>query len=446
MQQVNDDMEDLFRRAAENYPLNTGNADWNTMAKKLADQSNATDIEQKKKEKKRFLWLLLLIPFILFYYNYYFHAGEKISATSKNVPVKNADVAPNSKIIDPATANTATTIVLAPVNSSVRNNVSQLNNMSHANTYNRVLSESCDNKVNQSADRSTAARKITDLSESSTSIKKDEKTIKQDELVSESIAEINNKNDEIRIANKLSIKNLSGNADNKKQEDISVKTINQENKTLPPTNNDTPSIKKSQKKVVKQKQYGLYAGLIVSPDVSSVKFQSVKKLGLNFGVVAGYNFKNFGIESGVLWDQKHYYTDGKYFNTKNITLRPYTNINNADGVCYMIEVPLAVNYFISKRLSTSAGFSSYFMKKEKYNYSIATASGGQYPYSTTYNQSSSNLFATINVGAAYNYALNRNTNIIIQPYAKFPLKEIGIGSLPIMSTGLNIGITTNLSR
>ena len=37
MQYVNDDMDELFRRAAKDYPLNTNSADWEKVKNKLAD-------------------------------------------------------------------------------------------------------------------------------------------------------------------------------------------------------------------------------------------------------------------------------------------------------------------------------------------------------------------------------------------------------------------------
>src|SRR5215207_9811271 len=61
MQYVNDDMDEQFRKAAENYPLDTSGADWNKVAREL-EASNSAGEPQRKKNRGRFLWLLLLIP------------------------------------------------------------------------------------------------------------------------------------------------------------------------------------------------------------------------------------------------------------------------------------------------------------------------------------------------------------------------------------------------
>src|SRR5215204_1792576 len=62
MQYVNDDMDELFRRAAENYPLDTKGANWDKVLSALQDQNINTAIPEKKKNNGRFLWLLLLLP------------------------------------------------------------------------------------------------------------------------------------------------------------------------------------------------------------------------------------------------------------------------------------------------------------------------------------------------------------------------------------------------
>lgn len=48
---MNDDREDVFRRAAENYPLKTDGADWETVLKKMKqDEASGTTAPVTKKE------------------------------------------------------------------------------------------------------------------------------------------------------------------------------------------------------------------------------------------------------------------------------------------------------------------------------------------------------------------------------------------------------------
>ena len=214
------------------------------------------------------------------------------------------------------------------------------------------------------------------------------------------------------------------------------------------TTKNSDQILKKENKNKKQKNKFLYAGIIGGPDISTVKSHSVKNTGFNMGIILGYQLnKKLSIETGLMWDKKFYYSEGKYFSTRKIYLPPNAKITNVNGNCSMIEIPLNVKYnFKSSGKTnwfTAAGLSSYFMKKENYKYTIVST-GAPYPYSKTYNQSSTFLLSALNVSAGYSRFLGKNTSLRVEPYAKIPLKGVGIGSLPITSVGVNMGVTKKL--
>src|SRR5687768_12923389 len=66
MQHVNNHMDDLFKRAAEGYPLNTDSADWSKVAAGLQNNSPINVKEKKGSHLNRSLFLLLFIalPFL----------------------------------------------------------------------------------------------------------------------------------------------------------------------------------------------------------------------------------------------------------------------------------------------------------------------------------------------------------------------------------------------
>ena len=76
MQPVNDDMDELYKRAAEEYPLNTDSADWNSVLKKLAAE-RSLETSSKNKNYRHLLWLLLLLPLGLLYKNYFSNNNDK---------------------------------------------------------------------------------------------------------------------------------------------------------------------------------------------------------------------------------------------------------------------------------------------------------------------------------------------------------------------------------
>lgn len=62
MQYVNDDMDDVFKRAGKEYSLNTNSADWNKIATDLGHDHHKLLI--KKNKSWKYLLLLLLRPFL----------------------------------------------------------------------------------------------------------------------------------------------------------------------------------------------------------------------------------------------------------------------------------------------------------------------------------------------------------------------------------------------
>ena len=61
MQYVNDDMDDIFRKAAEGYPLDTSGSDWNKVLSALQEAEEVKPAA-KKNNRRRYLWLLMLLP------------------------------------------------------------------------------------------------------------------------------------------------------------------------------------------------------------------------------------------------------------------------------------------------------------------------------------------------------------------------------------------------
>src|SRR5580700_8546371 len=68
MQYMNDDnMDELFRRAASDYPLKTNSGNWEkveTAVRTEKSNSAAEDNNAAKGSNRKYLWLLLLLPMI----------------------------------------------------------------------------------------------------------------------------------------------------------------------------------------------------------------------------------------------------------------------------------------------------------------------------------------------------------------------------------------------
>ncbi|HEX8278424.1 MAG TPA: hypothetical protein VF540_06995, partial [Segetibacter sp.] len=79
-------MEELFRRAGEEYPLNTGSGDWDKVMQRL--HHNQEDVRKTNKKQKdyRYLWLLLLLP-LGFMLGRYFDKDQKVNPVERHKEV-----------------------------------------------------------------------------------------------------------------------------------------------------------------------------------------------------------------------------------------------------------------------------------------------------------------------------------------------------------------------
>jgi hypothetical protein len=197
-------------------------------------------------------------------------------------------------------------------------------------------------------------------------------------------------------------------------------------------------------RVAKRKKF--YAGLMGGMDVTTIKLQKIEDAGYGYGMLIGYQFnKKWSVETGAFLEKKYYYSDGKYLNTSKIYLPPNSRIEDATGNCKMVEMPLAVKYNFSIRKESTwfatLGISSYFMKEENYTYNYYYGTSGPVPHQKEYKNSSTDLFSAMSISGGYIHRLGNFADVRIEPYLKLPMYGMGIGELPFLSTGLQVGIT-----
>ena len=194
---------------------------------------------------------------------------------------------------------------------------------------------------------------------------------------------------------------------------------------------------------------GFYAGIMSGIDMSSVHFQSAKP-GATMGFILGYSFnQKWSIESGLLWDTKRFYDNGKYFNPPGYTPTNGITIIAVNGKSRLYELPVNVKYTIlpgKHNLFVITGISSYLMRSENYDYEYTQNNlPGGHNY-LSYTNETRNWFSVVNLGVGYTHNFAGAGSLRIEPYLKLPLKNLGTANMPIMGTGLNIGFTKPLRR
>ncbi len=449
MEHVNDDMDELFRKAGELYPLKTSASDWDGMAGKLRDEISGERgiphaVPMRDNSTKRKWLLLLLVPafiFSLLYFNRSRISEKNLQSVvkptdpsgTKNNPVTGEISRPSGQTDNKAPTNTA------PALNTVKNTAAHT-----PVTKDEINSDALAGK--------TSAQKLGSGKHVDSETIALGKTTQESALYQPASDRTDNLSDPESVhepVQKPLFLSVYGLGESPSVYGTPFPPTNQKGITL---NAETAGVAKNKTNKAASPK-GIYAVLKGGPDWSTVKLQSTEQAGYSLGVLVGYRFnKRFSIETGLLWDKKNYYSDGGYFDKSKTSIPDTVNIKSLDGYCNMFEIPLNLKYNFAIRNNhnffVEAGLSSYLMKKEHYDYQAEkTGWAGNWPIDSaylghkTYTNSTNDFFAVLQISGGYEYSIGKNTNILIEPYVKIPLGGIGIGNMPISSMGLYFGIS-----
>jgi hypothetical protein len=501
-------IDDLFKRAAEKYPLRTDSADWSRMAAALEKDLSQNPTELDKEEgtrKRRFFWLLLLLPIVGIGYFTWQSSVSRVGAENRPGPAAKAETRSNTD-----TRSTSAQSVKAPSTVSGTSaeashpalprsaDPATLNSSTPGSATSRAVTPGKNSGTNPGTNPGSnpGSNQFGQGAPNSSSASLSPRTNRQDGKAGRKIAAGTVAG--IAAGNSAGAAGSNGTGaagSNGTARAGSVEpnpTTNAAATTVPGLNGGQPVLSTASStassttrqapfewigiqmastgtrspvqatvatphpaamtpvnlsKTMKKPTH-MYAGLMVSPDISTVKFQSVKGVGTTFSFLLGYNISSrFAIETGISLDRKKYYSDGTYFNSKTFPQNPNYQLLDVDGVCNMWELPVNLRYNIStgKTMNwfATAGFSSYFMTKEKYNYHLEN---NGYIWGGTWSSQKPSrfLFSAINLSIGYEQKLGNIGNLRLEPFVRLPLSGIGTGNLPIMSAGLNIGFTRRI--
>ncbi|HEV7620686.1 MAG TPA: outer membrane beta-barrel protein [Flavisolibacter sp.] len=413
MQLQNNDIDDIFKRAAEGYPLKTDRSDWNKISAALNTPPPLENKNFNRFNKRNLLLFLLLLPG-LFIRN----ADYKIvsASTALHYQPKNGNSSTNK--LNFRTGKEIKIITPVPV------------------AFSRAAMNT---KYNYSSGRKQSGNVISSLAS----------LTDKDYYYSSNLVTGKNKNDVNEIA-QSEMRQVINSPINKILHYRSGSLLPVDLKNIPDDQLKLVTSEQPIKIKGYRKLKHFYIGLLAGPDFSNVKFQKVESVGLDAGILFGYKFgKKWALETGFLSSKKNYYTEGAYFNTSKIPLPQYTTINSVSGNCRMYEIPLTVRYNIStsakKSWFAAAGVSSYLMKSESYKYQYYNSYYSQVmEKSWSANSSEKSWISVMYLSAGYSQAIGRQITLRIEPYLKLPIKRVGIGDLQIISSGIHFSITKDV--
>jgi hypothetical protein len=455
----NDNMDDLIRKAAEDYPLKTEGEDWDKV--RGAMQSTA-EVVQPGRRKEYWWLLLLLLPLMVavYYMNNNNNAQKPVIYSNTKVNEKAIEKQNNNRSSDnndgSLDKDNKTTEQIGASRTpgqqmneaevEAKQNTSQQNKQS-----NRKTTETISNGSGNSGNNNNSRKKTSERT-GNTNVSNGKVSDRDLTTGNSNKNPTNNNNTQAANGGMATTEQINKNKSEKGNASAPADSSNKNMVALTQQKDSSASTKKmNTKHTTPIKTKGLYIGVGAGLDVTTIKLQKVNNIGYTTNLIVGYRINNnWSLESGLMWDSKKYYSTGEYYNPKEPIPADY-NLHYLNGICNMFEIPLNVKYdFRSRQLSgffVTAGFSSYLMKKESYvgfftQVSNPTRPG--YDYSSVYKNSTNNIFSVGNISGGYQFIFKNNSNLRIEPYLKVPFTGLGYGRMPFLSTGISAAYTIPL--
>jgi len=213
----------------------------------------------------------------------------------------------------------------------------------------------------------------------------------------------------------------------------------------PEKNIDSAKPAATKAKTASKSEKAILLGLTAGFDFSTVKFTYGSNAGYNIGLMGGYQFnKHWAVLTGIVYTKKNYKLNGKDYNPPKHDWTYYVDLQKVDGFCRMWELPVTARYIFNpgakNAFFATAGLSSYFMKKQQYDYYYKNSMG--VPMTAPWHSDSTytHVFSILDISAGVQKPIGKHMDLLIEPYAKIPLGGVGHGNIRLSSFGVNLTV------
>ena len=186
----------------------------------------------------------------------------------------------------------------------------------------------------------------------------------------------------------------------------------------------------------------LFFSVSAGADLSTVGIDNLGKVKPVYGAGLGYKISNkFSIRTGFYSARKIYTADPDDYHPSYNLAAYYPNLKNIEANCKVYEIPLTIDYTISRNKKqswfASAGVSTLIMKKETYDYYYKPNNSPTYvTYTRTINDQNKHYFSVLNLSGGYSRNINKNLSLQAEPYMKIAMSGIGFGKVNLNSGGV----------
>jgi hypothetical protein len=175
-------------------------------------------------------------------------------------------------------------------------------------------------------------------------------------------------------------------------------------------------------------------------DRSHVRWGRGGKTTLAYGIGLGYAIGRHWMVRAGFYQVEKIYSGGK----EDYTLPPQAANNpylyQIDGRCRVQEIPVSILWKTDRprrhQWFASAGLASLLMKTEQYEYLYKNAAGATYSRSHGIRNENNHYFSVLSLSAGYEYRLGKRLSMMAEPYARVPLKGVGLGKVRLHSLGV----------
>jgi hypothetical protein len=194
----------------------------------------------------------------------------------------------------------------------------------------------------------------------------------------------------------------------------------------------------------------LRAGVMVSPDLSSIGLSGHLTVGTNTGVQLEYRLTNrFRVGVGALYSVKLYSAEVEDYTVPYGFWSYGVAPSEIEANCKILDLPVHLRFDALRRARytafVSTGLSSYIMLSERYGY-----------YYPTYNpylrpewrgkRTGEHYLSVVNLSVGYERDLGRRFSWQAEPFLKLPLGGVGFGKVRLGSSGVFVSLKYKIGK
>ncbi|MCR9066446.1 MAG: PorT family protein [Cytophagales bacterium] len=197
------------------------------------------------------------------------------------------------------------------------------------------------------------------------------------------------------------------------------------------------------------KQPKLAFRLAFSPDFSAVPSNSFFKIGHNIGGLVEYRFNDkWLIQTGVIKSLKYYTANSDSYGWPETWGQRPTELNLVEARCNMLDLPVNIRYDFSQGINrwfAQAGFTSYLMLRETYDYIYENSYSSQ-KWNSWEGKTGFYNAGEFNASFGLERRISKGISLQVEPFVKVPLAKVGYGNVKLITTGIFFSTTIPLVK